>query len=217
VSTTISANVWRNSKSTGTKLLILVSLADQANDEGWCWPSVALIATRCRVSKRTVQRVLSELEDGHEIRREEKRGCSTRYQVTVSPVTVIDTGDDLAPVSPEVSGGDTAVTGGVPTVSPRNIIESSEPSLEPKKAKESRSHRLPSGWAPNLKARNFANERGLDVDHEAEQFTNHHGSKGSKFIDWDMAFRTWLGNSSRWSKPTRKPPSDSGLPDWWTA
>jgi hypothetical protein len=46
-----------------TPKLILMALADAANDQGICWPSVSTVATKCCVSTRTVRRVLQELGD----------------------------------------------------------------------------------------------------------------------------------------------------------
>lgn len=42
--------------------LVLLSLADQANDDGVCWPDIDTIAARCSVSTKTVQRAISALE-----------------------------------------------------------------------------------------------------------------------------------------------------------
>lgn len=42
--------------------LILMALADAADEVGQCWPRVRLIAEKCCTSERTVQRVLKELE-----------------------------------------------------------------------------------------------------------------------------------------------------------
>lgn len=42
--------------------LILMALADAANEEGRCWPRIKTLATKCCVSGRTVQRVLREFE-----------------------------------------------------------------------------------------------------------------------------------------------------------
>ena len=38
--------------------LVLMALADAANDQGICWPSVATIAGKVGVSTRTVQRIM---------------------------------------------------------------------------------------------------------------------------------------------------------------
>ena len=83
MSVLISAAVWKESTAQGTALLLLVSLADQANDEGWCWPTVKLIAERCRISPRTAQRLIIQLEASGELVREERPGSSTRYQINV--------------------------------------------------------------------------------------------------------------------------------------
>ncbi|MFS1583614.1 MAG: helix-turn-helix domain-containing protein [Candidatus Arsenophonus phytopathogenicus] len=42
--------------------LVLLKLADHANDEGVCWPSYESIAKQCEISKRTVMRHIAELE-----------------------------------------------------------------------------------------------------------------------------------------------------------
>ena len=46
-----------------TPKLILMALADAANDFGVCWPSVSTLATKCCVSIRTVRRVMQHLVD----------------------------------------------------------------------------------------------------------------------------------------------------------
>jgi len=42
--------------------LILMALADSANDLDECWPGISFIAKKCCVSERTVQRVLQQFE-----------------------------------------------------------------------------------------------------------------------------------------------------------
>ena len=53
---------WKQ-KLRPTPKLILMSLADAADDFGVCWPSVPTVATKCCVSTRTVRRVMKKLED----------------------------------------------------------------------------------------------------------------------------------------------------------
>ncbi len=45
-----------------TRKLVLVKLADNANDDGICWPSYQYIADQCETSKRSVINHISELE-----------------------------------------------------------------------------------------------------------------------------------------------------------
>jgi hypothetical protein len=41
--------------------LVLMSLADAADDRGVCWPSIPTVARKCCLSKRTIQRTLRGL------------------------------------------------------------------------------------------------------------------------------------------------------------
>ena len=42
--------------------LVLMALADAANEEGICWPNVKTIANKCSISPRTVRRAIAELK-----------------------------------------------------------------------------------------------------------------------------------------------------------
>jgi uncharacterized phage protein (TIGR02220 family) len=65
-----------------TQKAVLISLADQANDQGFCWPSVASIALRTCLSERTVRKVIGELEKAEFVRIHERKGSSNYYTVT---------------------------------------------------------------------------------------------------------------------------------------
>ena len=59
----MTARLWQvHGLAPGTKL-ILMALADYANDEGVCWPSRRKIAAKCGLSVRTVASHLSTLVD----------------------------------------------------------------------------------------------------------------------------------------------------------
>ena len=81
MSTHIASDVWKYSQAHGAALLVLVSLADQANDAGECWPSVESIAARCRVSVRSVHRYLDALVALGELEKTERPGRSSSYVV----------------------------------------------------------------------------------------------------------------------------------------
>ncbi len=71
---------WRAKLKPATKF-VLVSLADQCNDEGYCWPSVAHLVRRTCLSERTIQACLLELEEESYITRHMRTGRSTYYQL----------------------------------------------------------------------------------------------------------------------------------------
>jgi len=42
---------------------VLIKLADNANDEGFCWPALDHVATQCECDKSTVRRHIKKLEE----------------------------------------------------------------------------------------------------------------------------------------------------------
>src|ERR1700733_434815 len=57
----IMSDVWAYSKASATPLLVLLCLADWADDDGECWPSISTIARKCRLKDdRHVKRVIHE-------------------------------------------------------------------------------------------------------------------------------------------------------------
>lgn len=81
MSTEILGRVWKL-KLPSTPKFVLVSLADQANDNGVCWPAVGSIAKRTGFTDRAIQKSLVWLENCKYIKREERKGRSTYYTVT---------------------------------------------------------------------------------------------------------------------------------------
>ena len=63
----IMTAVWESSKASGSNLLLLLSLADHAGEDGACWPSVGRLAQRARLSVRQAQRGLQALANIGEI------------------------------------------------------------------------------------------------------------------------------------------------------
>ena len=59
----IMSAVWESAPVEGGSLLGLLAMADFANENGICWPSVPSLARKSRLSERQVQRVLRDLED----------------------------------------------------------------------------------------------------------------------------------------------------------
>lgn len=108
--------------------IVLLKLADRANDDGVCWPGQASMAHDCGMSERSVMRHLADLEKRGLILIEHRKGENGRqstnlYHLVFSHVP----GDKLAPgddAQPGDNGGQNRVT----SVSPY-IKE--EPSIEP--------------------------------------------------------------------------------------
>ena len=67
----------------------------------------------------------------------------------------------------------------------------------------------PADWAPKDDHLDIAREYGLDPAFELRAFKDHHDAKGSKFIDWNAAFRTWLNKSKTFRGGSSPAPAPS--------
>lgn len=76
-----------------TVLLVMLALADWANDEGVCWPSVPSIAQKCRTSERTVQRIIRQMQDAGFLEVTVRRGRThtNLYRIKVPTCQVLFT------------------------------------------------------------------------------------------------------------------------------
>jgi hypothetical protein len=61
--------------------IVLLALADCANDEGHCWPSMATLAKKCSKGERTVQGVIKDLVKAGHLTRNEVLGKGCNYYV----------------------------------------------------------------------------------------------------------------------------------------
>lgn len=82
MSTIIMAAVWPLQGMSASQKAVLVSLADQANDDGACWPAVDTIALRTCLSERAVQEALRWLQSTGAVFRQYRENKSSVYTVT---------------------------------------------------------------------------------------------------------------------------------------
>lgn len=83
MSVIIMGQVWKHAPFDKSKLLVLLALADHADDDGVCWPSIETIAVKARCSVSWVYEALNELERAGWVRRESRTGRSNRYTVSI--------------------------------------------------------------------------------------------------------------------------------------
>jgi hypothetical protein len=81
MSTIVMAACWPL-QMPATAKSVLISLADQASDDGVCWPSVGTIAKRTCLSERAVQEAISWLQVVGVVFREYRINTSTSYTIT---------------------------------------------------------------------------------------------------------------------------------------
>jgi len=61
------ARVWADSKHSGTELLMLLAIADFADDDGRAYPAVTTLAEKCRMKPRNANYVLAALKASGEL------------------------------------------------------------------------------------------------------------------------------------------------------
>lgn len=175
------------------KKLILVVLADYADDSGYSFPGADKIASRSSISKRTLTRALAELEeDGYLVR--ERRNLvngnrtSDGYRLTPSGT------DSPAPQETRRQNGALTRRQNEGDKTP-TVASTGEPSVEPPVNTTQRASQMPHGMTWGNEHSMKAHAKGVDVEVEFAKFTDYHLSKGSKFVDWSRAFHTWLNNA----------------------
>lgn len=120
---------WSVDGLTAPERLMLIALADYADDEWSCFPGQEKLATRVCVSKRTVIRLLQKLEAQGVIRRERRNRpdgsrTSDRFFL-IQGANLSPDIHDVAKVTNDASQGDTRGKSKVTRMSPY------EPSVEP--------------------------------------------------------------------------------------
>lgn len=124
MSTIIMSACWPLQGMSGPQKDVLISLADNANDEGVCWPSVARISQRTCLAERTVQNAIKWLGTVGLLSVRERMGRSTMYTLTpaaYAPPQELHPASD-APPPPQLTTETPAAA------APRTVIE---PSSEP--------------------------------------------------------------------------------------
>ena len=79
------ARVFNKSKATGVDRFVLLSIADNAWDNGTnAWPSIARICHKTGLGRRTVQRSINNLIAIGELARHERPGHSSMFEVLIT-------------------------------------------------------------------------------------------------------------------------------------
>jgi hypothetical protein len=81
--------VWANAGYEGGALLVLLALADFADDQGYCFPSVKLLARKSRLSTRQVNNVLTRFKNDGSVVVEAGGGSgrSNRYRINTEMIS----------------------------------------------------------------------------------------------------------------------------------
>lgn len=112
--------------------IVLLALADNANDEGYCYPSASTLSRKCGMNERSIRRIVERLQDMGHVTQHDRPGRSSTFDIHPGR-TVTPDGQ-----SPRTLGQDTPDR---PSPTPRTVSPSTpdrpspitiiEPSIEP--------------------------------------------------------------------------------------
>lgn len=81
MSVKVMSKVWGASIGSKSAKLVLLAIADHADDNGKAWPSIAGLAAKCEMSKRTVIRTIQTLVSDGFLTAKKSHGRTTQYTV----------------------------------------------------------------------------------------------------------------------------------------
>lgn len=213
------ADVFRNVHGipSGRRMLLVV-LADFANDEGLCWPSIKSLAENADLGERHVSAELKELAKAGYITIEEVSGKSNHYRIHPPEGMNHSSGVKKAKGMNHSSGVNHSASRTTvhPTPEPqftpgdepqftqtinRTIKEPLDiaPTSISRKTKKVPSA-IPDEFEVTDKMYEWAAGNGWSrrqVDGDTEQFRDYHRGKGSLHVDWVATWRTWMRNTNK--------------------
>ena len=110
MSTIIMAQCWPLQGLSATQKAVLISLADQANDHGVCWPSVKTISVRTCLSERAVRASIAWLTENGLLLSERRFNSSNIY--TISVANFKQTSQEISPIDGGAYGAGGAQSAG---------------------------------------------------------------------------------------------------------
>ncbi len=190
---------------------VLTTLAIMANSDAQCWPGIAGLVARTKLSERTVQRAVQGLKDAGHLNWVDKPGRGRIYVVhpRQAGAPVEHTPVTVTPRQPDTRHSDTPVT---VTPTPVTVTPKLPRTTIPQKATPSSGTRapakpamtlIPSDFEPLMKAGSITATT-VDgwppgrLEDELEHFVDHHTTKATLSADWQASWRTWVKNSKKW-------------------
>lgn len=210
------SRVWESSQHAGSDLLMLLAIADFADDDGNAYPAVATLAKKCRMKPRNCQYILRTLEQSGELTIEANKGPGglNRYRINFDALGVQHSAgvQSLAGVQHSARSGAKDCTQGVQRVAYKPSVNRQEP--ERGAARSPKGSRLPLDWSLPDEYREWSVAKlGWSADQAeetAERFADYwHAVTGSNATkaDWFATWRNWC----RREKPSSgKPAGNSG-------
>jgi hypothetical protein len=149
---------------------VLISLADQANDDGYCWPSASTIAKRTCLSERAVRSAILWLRETGFLRSSERSGTSSVYQITpekgVLPLQQMHPCSKCTPADAAPRGADAA---GVPLQMPHPTPADAAPKPSLNRQLNRKEPKSAGDAAPGFQLPDWIDQKHWDVWHSCKK------------------------------------------------
>lgn len=230
----VSAMKWAFDQKgvTSTEKLVLLALADHADDAGRCWPSVARMEEMTALSERSIRKAIQTLEEKGALSTDRGvgRGNSSKYILKLDSSVDASTPQKVqdSHLLPDTGkGAPRAEKVHVVPEKVQNLHEKvhhvhpnhQEPSRTVKEPpvipRAPRGTRLPADWQPSSADRDFARSNGINPDKVAPSFRDYwHGraDKGAVKLDWSATWRNWCRRDAERNPQNRSTDQQSAPP-----
>ena len=133
-------NVFQDQRLTAGQTLVLAGISTFASDTGKCWPSIATIAARCKITGRSVQRHISKLVKLGYLTRIYRKGRSAITKISTELLEHYAQAGNAAYSPREASNivGDTATKATGAGEATRSMANTDAPTIASPQAEQSR-------------------------------------------------------------------------------
>lgn len=178
-----------------TPKLVLVVLADYADEYGYAFPGGATIARRASISERTLTRVLADLEENGYLERERRSLLNGNRTSDGYRLLPDETNRQNGVLSRRQNEG----------VKTPTVASVGEPPVEPPVQEKARARatQMPALWEPSNAHAAQALAAKVDIEIETLRFRDWALSKGATYVDWEAAFRNWIRRAAE--MPRQRP------------
>ena len=178
---------------------VLARYAD--NDDLTAYPGRSTLAKRMRCHRATVDRAVEELQELGAITKR-KRVKDGKYQSSIYTIRRASPSRTGAP-TPVAPMQPPPVAPVQPPPSHPCDIELEPMNVEPVRTRTERTSNktaVPQSWQPETEIIRELQDKfpKIQVTDQVDTFLDYHRAKGSKFVDWNAAFRNWIRRAEKY-------------------